>query len=120
METSDWTNSLQAHKIWDSREENNLNKIRNNKSSGRYIFRQKRDIDIEKNIGYLKNIIYETNRKQLLQDIYFLYGASNIAKTSVVTELNKFLFIFCSMTCLMKNKTKQNKKTGFDWLNFTY
>ena len=109
METSDWTNSLQARKIWDSREENNLNKIRNNKSSGRYNFRQKRDIDIEKNIGYLKKIIFEANRKQLLQDIYFLYGVSNIAKKSVITELNKFLFIFCSMTYLIKNKTKQKK-----------
>ena len=38
------------------------------------------------------------NREQLLQDSYFPYDVSNIVKKSFITDLKKFLAIFCSMT----------------------
>lgn len=76
---------------------------------------KKRDIDIEKNVedelltheeikikkGFF---LKRQNRKQLLRDSYFLYDVSSIVKESFITELNKFLVIFGSMTYFKEKK----------------
>ena len=76
---------------------------------------KKIDITIEKNIevefltgekSKIKKGFFETiNRKQLLQDSYFLYDVSNIVKRSFITELKKFLAMFGSMTYLKEKKS---------------
>ena len=45
-------------------------------------------------------------RLNLLQDTFFIYDRSALVKQSLITELNKFLPIYCSVTNFPKKKEK--------------
>ena len=65
-----------------------------------------KDFEINKQIE-TENFI---NRTQFVQDSYFLYTKCNIIKKNFVTELNKFIFIYGSVSYIGKKSLMNRQK----------
>ena len=61
------------------------------------------DVEIEKSL----------TGTQFMQDSYFLYNKSNLIKRSFITELNKFISIYGSISCFDSKKNSQNCRNSF-------
>ena len=57
----------------------------------------------------VKNYFDPTKRLNLLQESYFIYSRSSLVKPSFISELNKFLPIYCSVSNFSKTKERKFK-----------
>ena len=59
----------------------------------------------------IKKIYFDpTKSLNLLQESYFIYDRSSLVKPYFISELNKFLPIYCSVSNFYKKKKKKNLK----------
>ena len=59
----------------------------------------------------IKKIYFDpTKSLNLLQESYFIYDRSSLVKPYFISELNKFLPIYCSVSNFTKKKKKKNLK----------
>ena len=59
----------------------------------------------------IKKIYFDpTNCLNLLQESYFIYDHSSLVKPYFISELNKFLPIYCSVSNFSEKKKKKNLK----------
>ena len=65
-------------------------------------------LDEEKAIK--KNYFDPTKSLNLLQESYFIYDCSSLVKPYFISELNKFLPIYCSVSNFSEKKKKKNLK----------
>ena len=56
-----------------------------------------------------KNYFDPTKRLNLLQKSYFIYDCSSLVKPSFISELNKCLPIYCSVSNFSRKKEKKSK-----------
>ena len=58
----------------------------------------------------IKKIYFDPRKKlNLLQESYLIYDRSSLAKSSFISELNKILPIYCSVSIFQKKKKKNLK-----------
>ena len=59
----------------------------------------------------IKKIYFDpTKSLNLLQESYFIYDCSSLVKPYFISELNKFLPIYCSVSNFSEKKKKKNLK----------
>ena len=58
----------------------------------------------------VKKIYFDlTKRLNLLQEPYFVYNRSSLVKPTFITEINKFLSIYCSVSKFSEKKQDKSK-----------